>query len=90
MAPIAVITVPIPIDPGIPKHSKHHLIQMPKTFLQHLSLQPLIESNNTCPSLVSDRLFSFKDSTYIDFINSSMFSEPVLDFKKSANDSLSI
>jgi len=89
MAPIAVITVPIPIDPGIPKHSKHHLIQMPKTFLQHLSLQPLIESNNTCPSL-SDRLFSFKDSTYIDFINSSMFSEPVLDFKKSANDSLSI
>ncbi len=90
MAPIAVITVPIPIDPGIPKHSKHHLIQMPKTFLQHLSLQPLIESNNTCPSLVSDRLFSFKDSTYIDFINSSTFSEPASAFKVLTNDSLSI
>ncbi len=73
-----------------PEHVRHHLIHMPNTFLQHLSLQPFGKSKDDWPSGEWIRLFSFKNSTYIDFINSSTFSEPASAFKVLTNDSLSI
>ena len=33
-----------------PEHVRHHLIHMPNTFLQHLSLQPFGKSKDDWPS----------------------------------------